>query len=158
LSRVPGGFSERVVVAVAVRGRILRFDQVRGYGFIAPDAGGEDVFVHVNDLLNDKHLAQPGAVVEFDVERSDRGLTASKARIVKTEGDIVSSLPRPVVAGPRPSTELGEEEYEILSEPEFSQEVTELLIRAEPTLTGQQIMNIRHQLGRLALKYGWIEN
>ena len=34
-------------------GKMLRFDEVRGYGFIVPDDGNEDVFVHANDLLEE---------------------------------------------------------------------------------------------------------
>src|SRR5262245_18883233 len=46
-----------VVVAV---GRIVRFDDVRGYGFIAPSTGGDDVFVHANDFGEQRPLVQAG--------------------------------------------------------------------------------------------------
>ena len=29
---------------IMLTGKVIRFDEVRGYGFIAPDGGGEDVF------------------------------------------------------------------------------------------------------------------
>jgi CspA family cold shock protein len=60
------------------KGKVVRFDEFRGYGFVAPDAGGEDVFIHVNDLDFDKRLIEPGALVEFDVEDGDRGPKASR--------------------------------------------------------------------------------
>ncbi|MFJ3718482.1 cold shock domain-containing protein [Streptomyces sp. NPDC090057] len=34
-----------------VAGRVVRFDGPRGCGFIAPEDGTEDVFLHVGDLL-----------------------------------------------------------------------------------------------------------
>ena len=66
-----------------VTGKVVRFDEVRGYGFVAPEVGGEDVFIHVNDLTFDKRLVAPGVVVEFDLEESDRGPKASHVRIVR---------------------------------------------------------------------------
>ncbi|MDG4785169.1 cold shock domain-containing protein [Micromonospora sp. WMMD1102] len=63
-------------------GKLLRFDEVRGYGFIAPDSGGEDVFVHANDFGEEKHLIQPGMRLEYEVEHGERGLKAAAIRIV----------------------------------------------------------------------------
>src|SRR5690349_24044937 len=68
-----------VVVAV---GRILRFDEVRGYGFIAPSGGGEDVFVHANDFGSQRDLVHPGTRVEYEVEEGERGLKVSTVRIL----------------------------------------------------------------------------
>ncbi|WP_311446726.1 cold-shock protein, partial [Frankia nepalensis] len=64
-------------------GRVLRFDQVRGYGFIAPTGGGEDIFLHANDLLVDKHMVTAGVTMEFEVEQGDRGPKATAARLVR---------------------------------------------------------------------------
>jgi cold shock CspA family protein len=64
-------------------GKILRFDEIRGYGFIAPDSGGEDVFLHANALLAEKHQYHPGVPVEFDVIEGERGLKATAVRVVR---------------------------------------------------------------------------
>jgi CspA family cold shock protein len=57
-------------------GTVVSFDRIKGYGFVAPDVGGEDVFIHVNDLNDlhgDKALLGPGCLVEFRLEEGDRG-------------------------------------------------------------------------------------
>src|SRR5918999_5540345 len=81
LDSVAQGFSRGGVCAV-VQGKVIRFDEVRGYGFVAPDTGGDDVFIHVNDLEFDKRHLAVGAVVDFEVEDGDRGLKASKVTLV----------------------------------------------------------------------------
>ncbi len=65
-------------------GKILRFDEVRGYGFIAPDEGrDEDVFMHANDLLEEKYLYQSGRRVEYFLESGDKGPKAGEIRLVR---------------------------------------------------------------------------
>jgi cold shock protein len=47
-------------------GTIKLFNEVKGYGFIRPDDGGNDVFFHVSDLREDGEIAV-GAAVTFDI-------------------------------------------------------------------------------------------
>jgi CspA family cold shock protein len=45
------------------------FKTDKGFGFIAPDGGGNDVFVHVSELeKSGLSSLSPGAKVTFDVE------------------------------------------------------------------------------------------
>lgn len=67
-------------------GKVVRFDEVRGYGFIAPDGGGEDVFVHANVLGDDKYVFGPGLRVEFEVSDGDRGPKADAPARITTSG------------------------------------------------------------------------
>ncbi|RKZ30965.1 cold-shock protein [bacterium] len=60
------------------KGRVKRFDEKKGYGFIeTEESEGKDVFVHYSDIQGDgfKTLV-PGEEVEFDLIESDKGLKA----------------------------------------------------------------------------------
>ncbi len=66
------------------QGKIKFFDSQRGFGFIAPDEGNKDIFVHrnnVEDLGYDQGL-KDGEAVEFDVEETPKGLSAINVRSV----------------------------------------------------------------------------
>nr|WP_158887224.1 cold shock domain-containing protein [Amycolatopsis anabasis] len=138
-----------------VTGKVVRFDEIRGYGFVAPDTGGEDVFMHVNDLEVDKRLIGPGVVVEFQVEEGDRGLKASGVRVLEN-----ASPPLPVTVRSAEARQVhpdDEELCDVLSAKEFTQEVTEVLLGATTTMTADQILQVRRSIVRLAHSHGWIE-
>lgn len=62
-------------------GVVARFDADRGFGFIAPDAGGADLFVHVS-VVRDGEVLQEGDRVRFQVRQSDRGPQADRVERV----------------------------------------------------------------------------
>ncbi|MFC7340202.1 cold-shock protein [Saccharopolyspora griseoalba] len=128
-----------------VTGKVIRFDEVRGYGFVAPDSGGEDVFIHVNDLTFDKRLIAPGVVVEFDPEDSDRGPKASNVSIVRSA---------PASGGESPTED---ELFDVLSAKEFHEVVTEALLTSAPTMTAEQVLQVRQKLTQIAVRHGWVD-
>ncbi|QUH01508.1 cold shock domain-containing protein [Saccharopolyspora erythraea] len=133
-------------------GRMVRFDEVRGYGFVAPDQGGEDVFVHANDIRADKHLFRPGLRVAFEVEDGERGLKASDVHIVEQPG--AADAPQPTGA----RTDHDDEALcDVLSAARFRTELTEALLEAVPTLTGAQITQVRERVIELGRAHNWIE-
>jgi cold shock CspA family protein len=66
-------------------GRVLQFDKERGYGFIAADDGGEDIFLHASVYDGDSYELSPGARIEFKVMAGDRGRKAFAARSIPDE-------------------------------------------------------------------------
>jgi CspA family cold shock protein len=56
-----------------MKGKVKFYNASKGYGFIAPDDGGGDVFVHSRELgRNGLHLKE-GDEVSFDTEPDKRG-------------------------------------------------------------------------------------
>lgn len=55
-------------------GTVKFFNDAKGFGFITPDDGSKDVFVHAN-ALNGTQLNE-GDKVSFDVEEGKKGLNA----------------------------------------------------------------------------------
>ena len=67
----------RDVPARAGEGVVARYDGDRGFGFITPDAGGDDLFVHVSVVAGSEPLQQ-GDRVRYTVRQSDRGPQADR--------------------------------------------------------------------------------
>jgi CspA family cold shock protein len=55
-------------------GTVKWFNDAKGYGFIAPEDGSKDVFVHFSNIAGDgfKSLSE-GVKVEFEVRQGDKG-------------------------------------------------------------------------------------
>ncbi|GMA23194.1 cold-shock protein CspA [Luteimicrobium album] len=62
-------------------GTVARYDADRGFGFIAPDAGGDDLFVHVSVVRGDEVLEE-GDRVRFKIRQSDRGPQADGVELL----------------------------------------------------------------------------
>lgn len=149
---------ERGVFVVAV-GTVVRFDGVHGYGFITPDEGGEDVFLHASLFDEEvRPLIRTGMRLEFQAVKGDRGLKAVRARSID---DLPLAPIRP--SGP-PMVRDGalgagddDELCDVLSASEFGQQITDVLIEVVPDVTGAQIMRVRRRLVAFAQAHGWVE-
>ena len=58
-------------------GTVKWFNAQKGFGFIQPDDGGKDLFVHHSSIQSRGFRSlDEGQQVEFDVEQGDKGLQA----------------------------------------------------------------------------------
>ncbi|MCW8193947.1 cold shock domain protein CspD [Proteobacteria bacterium 005FR1] len=62
-------------------GTVKWFNNAKGYGFILPDQGGEDLFVHYTSILMDGYKTlKAGQAVSFEVVKGGKGLHATNIR------------------------------------------------------------------------------
>ncbi len=64
-------------------GVVKWFNAEKGFGFITPEEGGDDLFVHQTEIKMDgfRDLAE-GQRVEYDTKQGQKGLQASNVRKV----------------------------------------------------------------------------
>jgi CspA family cold shock protein len=135
-------------------GKVLQFDPSRGYGFVAADDGGEDVFLHASVFDGDPGVLTPGTSLEFEIMAGDRG---RKAFAVRSVADKPSLKERVTVPQQASSVIDDEQLCDVLSQSEFAEALTEMLLKTIPALTGPQILEVRQGMLEFAKKYGWIE-
>ncbi|WP_133407117.1 cold shock domain-containing protein CspD [Parashewanella tropica] len=65
-------------------GTVKWFNNAKGFGFICPDEGGEDIFAHYSIIDMDGYRTlKAGQPVEYQVEQGPKGMHASAITPVK---------------------------------------------------------------------------
>lgn len=64
-------------------GTVIRFNKIKGYGFISPDSGGQEVFVHFSEVqaAGYKELIE-GQRVNYVLKQGDRGEFATQVSVI----------------------------------------------------------------------------
>ncbi len=64
-------------------GTVARFNKIKGYGFITPDNGSEEVFVHFSEVQTEgyKELKE-GQRIHYILKQGERGEFATQVTII----------------------------------------------------------------------------
>ena len=62
------------------KGKVARFFDQKGFGFIQPEEGSKDLFVHINEVEGGQ--LQEGDTVEFEATEGQKGPQASNVKVV----------------------------------------------------------------------------
>lgn len=66
-----------------MQGKVKWFNDKKGYGFIIPDEGGKDLFVHHSNIAMDGfRTLEEGQCVEFETMQGRKGQEATNVRPV----------------------------------------------------------------------------
>jgi CspA family cold shock protein len=60
-------------------GTVKFFNETKGFGFISPSNGGQDIFVHVSGLMDE---IRENDKVTFEVQNGKKGLNATNVKVI----------------------------------------------------------------------------
>lgn len=104
---LPLGAQAAQPAADGADGTVSWYDDVKGFGFVAPDGGGDDVFVHVSALGRGLTELTEGARVTYDVVEGDKGPNARNVQLVGGSGRPGPDRGRPGSDRGRPGSDRG---------------------------------------------------
>jgi CspA family cold shock protein len=71
-------FLYKLIQIIMSNGTVKFFNNTKGFGFITPDEGGKDVFVHQTGLTEE---IREGDKVSYDVQDGQKGLNAVNVKV-----------------------------------------------------------------------------
>lgn len=94
--------SDKKPATVRVRGRLINWSDERGFGFLAPEGVGQDVFVHASAFTKEGRHIEIGCEYEFSVDIGKDGRPKAKRVTLVVEPKAKPSLSSQILQrGPR---------------------------------------------------------
>ena len=86
-------------------GKVKWFNDAKGFGFIEPEAGGEDVFAHFSAIQMDGfRTLKQGGRVRFEIVQGPKGQLAQNiAAIDANDANEATQTPQPLSDEPAPT-------------------------------------------------------
>jgi cold shock CspA family protein len=75
-----------------VKGVLKTWKEDRGFGFIKPDDGGKDIFIHISALSSESRRPTTGDIIHYQVGKDNRG--KFKAINAQIEGVNITNVKR----------------------------------------------------------------
>jgi CspA family cold shock protein len=72
-------FAPLIIKIMQKEGTVKFFNETKGFGFITPNSGGQDIFVHSTGLIDE---IRENDKVEFEVENGRKGLNAVNVKVI----------------------------------------------------------------------------
>lgn len=82
-------------------GNLKKWNDERGFGFIAPTRGGDDLFVHISSFPRDGSRPRPDEPLTFEVEVDNEGKKRA-VKVLRPAGVRPHPVRRAIPRGPRP--------------------------------------------------------
>lgn len=80
-------------------GTIKHWNDNKGYGFISPDNGGNDVFLHIKAFKKRSHRPEVGQVVSYDTTSGEKGrLRAFNVQYMENESSSTNTKKRTILS------------------------------------------------------------
>lgn len=81
-------------------GTVKWFNEAKGFGFIQPDEGGDDVFAHFSAIqMEGFRTLRQGGRVSFELAQGPKGMMAQEIRVL----DAPAAAPRRATPAPAPA-------------------------------------------------------